>query len=442
MGKSIITPRVLKGFRDYLPEINLPRQNMIRHLEDVFQSFGFSPIDTPAMEYAEILLGKGSEESDKQLYRFKDNGDRDVALRFDLTVPLARFVAMHIHELGTPFKRYHIGPVWRAEKPQRGRYREFIQCDFDIIGSKEVLADAEIVSIINSALNKLSINHLIRLNDRSILNGLLEQLKIADKSVIVLRAIDKLEKLGVEVAKKEMKEDAGMSEEQCSEVLGFLEISKDSKSAEDTLKSLKEVFDDSSPAFQGIIRLENILETLDAYKIDQSSLSIDLSIARGLDYYTSTVFETVCTDLPTIGSICSGGRYDDLAGLYTKKELPGVGASIGLDRLLAALEELGKLDTKSTPAKVLVTTSQGHEASSIIAAKSLREIGINTEVFSENKKLGAQFKYADKRKIRFAVIVNFDSTEPSFNLKDLDSGDQLENLSTEELTKACLEKIN
>lgn len=384
---------------------------MIRIIEDAFLSFGFTPIETPALEYSEILLGKGSEETDKQLYRFNDNGDRDVSLRFDLTIPLARFSAMHMHEVGTPFKRYQIAPVWRAEKPQRGRYREFYQCDIDILGSNSELADAEVIAVIDKALNNLDISHKFRINNRKILAGLLEDLNISDKSQEVLRAIDKLDKLGKEVVEKELREITDQTES----IFSFLEADND-------IGELKKNYSKNETSQAGVNELEKVVLYLE--KLGVNNFELDLSIARGLDYYTGTIFETEFNDMPEIGSISSGGRYDNLTGLYSKQVLAGVGGSIGLDRILGAFEELGRISDKNSTAKVLVCNMH---ASSIVTARSLRDAGIATELYFEEAKLAKQLKYANQKGIGIVVIAGRDEVEKGVcGVKNLENGDQVE----------------
>lgn len=431
MSKPQITPRVLKGFRDSLPTTCIPREAMITQLQQVFSSFGFAPIDTPALEYAEILLGKGSDETDRQLYRFQDKGGRDVAMRFDLTIPLARYVAMHIGKFGTPFRRYHIAPVWRAEKPQKGRYREFIQCDFDMIGPTSAYADAEIVAVIHSSMAALKVKHQIRINNRSILNGLLETLGAEDRAVPVLRAIDKLDKAGKAAVEAELAEAANLDSQQIKQVFSFLDISASKLSATDLVAALRESLSSNEKIEHGVTRLDELISLLEAFSIPADSYSIDLTIARGLDYYTGTVFETICSDLPEIGSVCSGGRYDDLASLYTKQHLPGVGASIGLDRLMAALEELGQLDERSSPAEILVAVQNEEERNHMVrVGTKLRSAGYAVEVFPETKKLGNLFKFADKRGIKFVAFgLAGDEVSGCFKLKHLDSGNEMENIS-------------
>ena len=305
---------------------------------DVFRSFGFAPIDTPTLEYLEILTGKGSEETDRQIYRFEDNGGRAVGMRFDLTVPLARFAAQHINQLGTPFKRYHIAPVWRGERPQAGRYREFVQCDFDTIGTQSAVADIETVAVINRLLAQLGFERFtISVNNRAVLTELLRHLDLADKTVEVLRALDKLAKIGRDSVAAEMCESASISSAQADSVLQLAELDGD---AESIIERLPGVTGESDESLAAISRLKDVYFGALAAGVPASRLKVDVSIARGLDYYTGVIFETTLDDLPTIGSICSGGRYDNLAGLYTKQHLPGIGASLGLDRLLAAMESL------------------------------------------------------------------------------------------------------
>jgi histidyl-tRNA synthetase len=349
---SRITPRTLKGFRDYLPATMMPREELIETARRVYRSYGFSPIDTPALEYLEILAGKGSEETDRQLYRFTDHGGREVGLRFDLTVPLARFAAQHINELGTPFKRYHIATVWRGENTQRGRYREFMQCDFDTIGTTSVIADIETALVIHDLLVAIGFSEFaIHVNHRSVLNGLLEKLGLADQSTAVLRALDKLSKAGPESVVEELERQAGATRSQAAEILrlGRLE-----GTAEQMLLELERILAGSDTGLRGLEGLRAIVAGTRAAGVPSSRLVVDASIARGLDYYTGTVFETFLGPLPTIGSVCSGGRYDNLAELYTKQPLPGIGASLGLDRLLAAMEELGMIPRVATPAQVLI----------------------------------------------------------------------------------------
>ena len=400
---SLIQPRTLKGFRDYLPAMMIPREGMMQTAREVFRSYGFSPIDTPVLEYLEILTGKGSDETDRQIYRFQDNGGRDVGMRFDLTVPLARFAAQHAAKLGMPFKRYHIAPVWRGENPQAGRYREFVQCDFDTIGTESVLADIEAVAVINRLLSTLGFDRFtIHVNNRVVLSGLLEHLGLADQTVPILRSLDKLAKIGRDKTAAEMCEAAGVTDAQAESVLRLAECDGD---AETVLAQLPEITGGNEKAAAGIERLAQIYQGAIASGVPASRLHLDVSIARGLDYYTGVIFETTLDDLPGIGSVCSGGRYDNLAGLYTKQHLPGIGASLGLDRLLAAMEQMDLLPDASTPASVLVTFfEKSYRDDYLRLAANLREAGIAAEVYPDAKKLGAQLKYADQRGFPLAVI--------------------------------------
>ncbi len=400
---SLIQPRTLKGFRDYLPETMIPRERLIDTAKRVYRSYGFSPIDTPALEYLEVLTGKGGEETDRQLYRFQDHGGREVGMRFDLTVPLARFVAQHISELGTPFKRYHIAAVWRGENTQRGRYREFMQCDFDTIGTRSVAADIETVLVIHDLMRAIGFDRFtIRINNRTVLNGLLDKLGLGDKATAILRALDKLSKIGPDKVAEEMMVAADATAEQAADVL---RLSGLTGSNEQILRQLELLVAGSEMGQEGVARLSQILDGVRAAGVADDQAALDVSIARGLDYYTGAVFETFLEALPNIGSVCSGGRYDNLAGLYTKQDLPGIGASLGLDRLLAAMEELGMIGQVRTPADVLVVFFDARHLNDYLRlAGQLRRAGLGVEVFPEAKKIGQQLKYADQRGFRVALI--------------------------------------
>ncbi len=400
---DLIEPRTLKGFRDYLPAAMMAREKLIETAKSVYRSYGFGPIDTPALEYAEILTGKGGEESDKQLYRFRDHGDRDVAMRFDLTVPLARFAAQYANQLGLPFKRYHIGTVWRGENTQAGRYREFMQCDFDTIGTESNAADIETLLVIHDLMVKIGFERFtIRVNNRLVLNGLLQQQSLSDKSVGVLRAIDKLPKIGREEVIKEMTEKVGASREQAERVLDLVQLTGEPL---DMLKSLDGMLAGNETGLLGVAKLRELFESCLRAGLPPERMKLDLSIARGLDYYTGTIYETFLGDKPEIGSVCSGGRYDNLAGLFTKEKLPGIGASLRLDRLLAAMELLGMVESSSTPAEVFVPQFDAPRLADYLRiSRVLREAGFRVEVFPEAKGLGKQFKYADKKGHKIAVI--------------------------------------
>jgi histidyl-tRNA synthetase len=419
-----ITPRTLKGFRDYPPEIMIPRERLIDTARRVYRSYGFSPIDTPALEYLEILSGKGSDETDKQLYKFEDHGGRWVGLRFDLTVPLARFVAQHANELGVPFKRYHIATVWRGENTQRGRYREFMQCDFDTIGTRSTAADIETTLVIHDLFRAIGFNEFtIRINNRMVLSGLLERLGLSDRSTAILRALDKLGKIGAAAVAEEMVSVAGATAEQAGQVLQLSEIVGGN---DEMLRQIEPLVAGSEIGQSGVAKLKEVLDGAAAAGVPSDRLRLDLSIARGLDYYTGTIVETFLDALPGIGSVCSGGRYDNLAGLFTSQELPGIGASLGLDRLLAAMEELGMVEKISTPAPVLIPffdKDRLHDYLRLAAA--LRAAGIGVEVFPEPKKLGQQLKYADRRGFRIALIAGGNEFQSGVcQVKDLQTGEK------------------
>ncbi|MBM4072927.1 MAG: histidine--tRNA ligase [Planctomycetes bacterium] len=414
----MIQPRTLKGFRDYPPELMMPREHLLEQCRRVYRSYGFAPIDTPALEYAETLLGQGGEESDKLIYRFTDHGDRDVALRFDLTVPFARFAAMHVPKLGTPFKRYHMGPVWRGENTAHGRFREFWQCDFDTIGTTANAADIEVVLVIHDLMLALGLERFcIRVNNRLVLNGLLEELGLAGKTREVLVALDKLGKIGRDGVAGEMAAK-GVDAAQAERILNLAETRG---SNADILDRLGAEFGQNAKAAEGIRRLRELLDVTRQAGVPEERLGLDVAIARGLDYYTGTIYETFLTDLPSIGSVCSGGRYDNLAGLFTKMALPGVGASLGLDRLLAALEEMNRLEKVATPAPVLVIQFTADRLGDYQRmARVLRGQGIGAEVFPEAKKVGQQFQYAEKRGFKVALIAGPDEfAAGTWKIKDL-----------------------
>lgn len=425
-----IKPRTLKGFRDYPPAAMIPREALIETARRVYRSYGFSPIDTPALEHLEILTGKGSEETDKQLYRFKDNGGREVCLRFDLTVPLARFVAQHIQNLGTPFKRYHIATVWRGENTHRGRYREFMQCDFDTIGTTSTTADIETVLVVNDLLVAIGFDEFtIRINNRLVLNGLLEKEGLSDKSGAVLRALDKLGKIGPEGVTKELTDKVGTTASQAENVLQLASLSGTNAEMLDALKPLLE---DNETGGRGLAQLTELIEAVSAAGVPAERVQLDVSIARGLDYYTGVVIETFLSELPEIGSVCSGGRYDNLAELYTSQQLPGVGASLGLDRLLAAMEELGRIEQKQTPAEVFIPLFVAERRDDYLRlASQLRSAGLGVELYPEAKKLGKQLQYANRRGFPFALVMGDEEFA--------DGNCQVKNLTTGESTSVALD---
>lgn len=415
----MIEPKTLKGFRDYLPEVMIPREKMMEIARGVYRQYGFVPIDTPALEYLEILTGKGSDETERQLYRFEDHGGRQVGMRFDLTVPLARFVAQHHSQLGLPFKRYHIAPVWRGEAPQAGRFREFVQCDFDTIGTESVAADIETALVMHDLIVAVGVTEFkIHINHRQILTGLLEKLGLLEAAVPVLRALDKLAKIGVDAVAAEMQSVAGLTATQASEVLKLAAVKGTNA---EILKQLEAIVAGNARGEAGLKRLSDMVAGLSAAGVPESRFELDVSIARGLDYYTGVVFETYLDALPEIGSICSGGRYDNLAGMYTKQHLPGIGASLGLDRLLAALEKLGKLPASKTTVPILVTYFDPDRLADYLKiSRTIRNAGFGCELYPEPKKLGAQLKYADQKGFRIAVIAGSQELERGVvQLKDL-----------------------
>lgn len=381
----------------------IPRERLMQTARQTFRSFGFAPIDTPALEYLEVLSGKGSDETDRQLYRFTDNGGREVGMRFDLTVPLARFAAQHIATLQVPFKRYHIAPVWRGENTQAGRYREFVQCDFDTIGTESVMADIEMVVVIDALMSAIGIERFkIRINNRQILTGLLASLGLESHSVAVLRSLDKLPKIGREKTAEEMMATAPITADQADAVLRLADCVG---TPSEVLATLSTIAGGNATAAAGIQRLDQIVTGAIAGGAKPDRLQLDVSIARGLDYYTGVIVETFLDDLPAIGSVCSGGRYDNLAELFTKQHLPGIGASLGLDRLLAAMQQLEWLPRVATPAPILITLFDADRRDDYLRmAGILRGRGLAVEVYSEPKKLGAQLKYADEKGFDVAIV--------------------------------------
>ncbi|MDP7278230.1 MAG: histidine--tRNA ligase [Planctomycetaceae bacterium] len=424
MSTPRIKPATLKGFRDHLPGPMLAREGLIDTARSVYRSYGFSPIDTPALEYSEILLGKGGQESDKQLFRFTDQGNRDVAMRFDLTVPLARYAAQHLQEIGTPFKRYHIATVWRAEKPQKGRFREFMQCDFDTIGTTSNTADIETLFVIHDLMERLGFTDFtIRVNNRKLLNGLLETLALEDSTAEILRCLDKLGKIGRDRVAVEMQRVAGVTAAQAEGVLSLADCQGTSS---EILDNLQPRISASEAGVEGIERLRELFQACARAGIPDNRVTLDPTIARGLDYYTGTIYETFLDALPGIGSVCSGGRYDDLAELFTSQALPGVGASLGLDRLLAAMQELHLTPAGTSTAAVLVTFfDANHSLDYLAIARRLRAEGIACEVFPDARPLGKQLKYADRKGFRLAVIAGADEFgENAWQIKDLREGEQ------------------
>jgi histidyl-tRNA synthetase len=417
-ARNIIEPKILKGFRDTLPALEIQKKAITNKLETHFSSYGFVPIDTPVLEYTEVLLGKGGGETDKQIFHFKDNGEREVALRFDLTVPFARFLAMHQNELAFPFKRFHIDKVWRGENPQKGRFREFTQCDFDIVGADNAEADYEILSMMDSSFALMGIsNYTFCIAHRGLFNSFLEHLGVQDKSVDILRAVDKLRKIGNDEVKTLLVEIIGF-EDKASKILQF--ISKEDEN-EPFLATLHRLSQLSGEEIEHTQRMEKIYQYLVDAKIE-SHFTYDPSITRGLDYYTGIVYETFLTELPNFGSVCSGGRYNDLASLYTKERLPGVGSSIGLDRLLSALEELESPILKSGSSADVIVFCLDNKLRSWYdsLARTIRTSGLRCDVYMLDKKMGVQFKYAETNHIPFGLTCGSEEFESNtVTLKNL-----------------------
>ena len=432
---NLIQPKVLKGFRDFLPETEISRKEIQNTLEKTFKSFGMVPIDTPILEYTEVLLGKGSGETDKQIYRFNDHGGRDIAMRFDLTVPFARFMAAHINELYLPFKRYHISKVWRGENTQRGRYREFTQCDFDIVGVDTPEADFEILSIMHASLSALGLPEIhIHISHRDIFNTFLEKLGISDDSAEILRIVDKLAKIGEEQVLELLEKLSDSAK--AAKILKYISASG---SFDEILLQLEELSGGPNP---GSERLRQVRQMMVHCGIEDLFI-LNPSITRGLDYYTGIVFETFLDELPQIGSVCSGGRYNNLASIYSKTEMPGVGSSIGLDRLMAALEELGNVNTRKSQTDVLILNiDENLKAYYFEIASKLRKEDINCEVFLETKKMKNQFTFAERKNIPVAVIIGEDEhTAGKISLKDLSARENYNMISFQEAVERIAQII-
>lgn len=430
-ARSIIEPRVLKGFRDFLPAMEIPKKAIISKLETHFSSYGFVPIDTPVLEYTEVLLGKGGGETDKQIFHFKDNGEREVALRFDLTVPFARFLAQHQSELALPFKRFHIDKVWRGENPQKGRFREFTQCDFDIVGVDNAEADFEILCMMNSSFSVIGIeDYQFCIAHRGLFNAFLSHLGILDKSTDILRTVDKLRKIGKQEVASQLTEITASSEK-ADQILSYIHKEDENESFLTTLNRLSMLAGNEQVHTK---RMQTIYHYLKSAGIE-SHFVFDPSITRGLDYYTGIVYETFLTDLPNFGSVCSGGRYNDLASLYTKENLPGVGSSIGLDRLLAALEELKSPIVASTSSAdvAILNTDMSSFAYYDSIARALRKTGLRVCVYLADKKLAAQYKWAENNAITYAILASKEEEEENrFTLKNLGTRENYPSLTLQE----------
>ena len=424
---DIIKPRTLSGFMELLPAKQDRMERMMEVLRKTYASFGFAALDTPAIEDAQILLAKGGGETEKQIYRFQ-KGDSDLALRFDLTVPLAKYVALHYNDLAFPFRRYQISKVYRGERAQRGRFREFYQADIDIIGDGklDILNEAEIPAIIYRVFRGFGLTRFqIRVNNRKILNGFYAMMELADKSGDIMRTVDKLDKIGAEKVAKILVDDCGLTEAQAEEILKFIAIRGTNAEVLEALAGYEgrnEIFD------MGLAELTAVVSNLAAFGVPEVNFAVDLTIARGLDYYTGTVYETTLLDHPEIGSVCSGGRYDDLAGYYTDKKLPGVGISIGLTRLFYVLDEQGLLNPElpSAPADALVLPMTQDTAAAVALAEALRSEGIRVQLYGEQKKFKQKMSYADKLGVPYAVLLGEDEIAAGkCSVKDMRTGAQI-----------------
>ena len=425
---DIIKPRTLSGFMELLPGKQIQFERMVSILRNTYSSYGFAPLDTPVIEDAQILLAKGGGETEKQIYRFQ-KGDSDLALRFDLTVPLAKYVALHCNDLAFPFRRFQISKVYRGERAQRGRFREFYQADIDIIGDGklDILNEAEIPAIIYKVFRGFGLNRFqIRVNNRKILNGFYGMLELSDKSGEIMRTVDKLDKIGAEKVKAIlMDEECGLTEPQADEILKFIAITGTNAEVIAALEGYagrNEMFD------LGLSELKAVCNNLSAFGVPEANFAVDLTIARGLDYYTGTVYETTLLDHPEIGSVCSGGRYDNLAGYYIEKQLPGVGISIGLTRLFYVLDEQGLLNPAlpTSPADALVLPMTAEPGPAIALAEALRANGLKVQLYGEQKKFKQKMAYANKLGVPYAVLLGEDEiAEGMCSVKNMVTGQQV-----------------
>ena len=421
-----MTPRTLSGFMELLPAPQQQMERMMEILRTTYARYGFTPLDTPVIEASEVLLAKGGGETEKQIYRFS-KGDADLALRFDLTVPLAKYVALHYNDLSFPFRRFQIGKVYRGERAQRGRFREFYQADIDVIGDGklDIINEAEIPAIIYETFTALGLQRFqIRVNNRKILNGFYAMQGLSEKSGEIMRTVDKLDKIGAEKVRVCLMDDCGLTDAQADEILTFIAIrgtNEEVLSALSGYEGRNGVFD------EGLRELHTVVKYLSAFGVPAANFAVDLTIARGLDYYTGTVYETTLLDHPEIGSVCSGGRYDNLAAYYTDRQLSGVGISIGLTRLFYVLGEQGMLnpDLPTAPADVLILPMTDELAPAIALATKLRQGGIRTQLYTEAKKFKAKMNYADKLAIPYVLFLGEDEIAQGIvTCKDMVSGEQ------------------
>lgn len=422
MEKTIA--KTLSGFMELLPNEQVLFNQMKEKIQKTYEKFGFLPIDTPIIESTDVLLAKAGGETEKQIYSFT-KGDNNLTLRFDLTVPLAKYVAINENELSFPFRRYQIGKVYRGERAQRGRFREFYQCDIDVIGDGElnIINDAEIPSIMYEVFKELGLdNFCIKINNRKILNGLFETINAKEKAVDIMRVIDKIEKIGVDKVKEELAE-LKISEENIEKLINFIKIDG---STDEKLQKIENLRISNETYLEGVKELKEVIKYIRLFNVPEEYFAVDASIARGLDYYTGTVYETFLNDYKSIGSICSGGRYNNLSEFYTDKKMPGVGMSIGLTRLFFILNDIGliKADKKSI-SEILIISMIEDLTPAIETANKLRQAGINTEIYFDNKKIKTKFKYADKLKIPYVIVIGEDEIKTgTLTLRNMETGEQ------------------
>lgn len=429
-------PRTLPGFMELLPNEQILFNQMKQTIEDTYKTYGFLPIDTPVIELSEVLLAKAGGETEKQIYRFT-KGDTDLSLRFDLTVPLAKYVSKNYGNLSFPFRRYQIGKVYRGERAQKGRYREFYQCDIDIIGDEtlDIINDAELPSVIATTFRKLGFEDFtIKINNRKILNGLYASINQTEKSVDIMRIIDKIDKIGDEAVVEELTK-IEVPEDAIEKIMQFIKIDGTIDAKLEKLESLQI---DNETYKTGVEELKQVVKYIRLFGIEDKNFTIDLSIARGLDYYTGTVYETFLNGYRELGSVCSGGRYENLAQNYTDKKLPGVGVSIGLTRLFYKLNELNliKSDKKSISELLILPMTENMEVP-IKLATELRSLNVNTEIYLNNKKLKAKMKYADKLEIPYIIVIGDDEIESSMvKIKNMKTGEEIKvELDAEKIKK-------